>query len=42
MHLEQFDTKGEAMKREWHLKHPAGFLEKKAIIAHYKSSGGFA
>ncbi len=30
-YFETYKTKEEAIKREWHLKHPAGFLEKKRI-----------
>jgi putative endonuclease len=42
IHAERFEKKSDAMKREWHLKHPAGYLEKNAIIAQYRSTGGFA
>jgi putative endonuclease len=36
IHTERFELKGDATKREWHLKHPAGYLEKKAIIEQYR------
>jgi putative endonuclease len=42
IHSEKYDTKSAAEKREWHLKHPQGYLEKKSIIAQYGSHGGFA
>ena len=42
IHFEEFETKPQAMKREWYLKHPSGYLEKKAIIEQYRSQGGFA
>ena len=31
---EEFDDKKNAYKREWHLKHPKGYLEKINIIKH--------
>jgi len=39
MYCEEFEDKNMAYKREWFLKHPAGFLDKKAIIEKY---GGVA
>lgn len=42
IYSESFESKLEAAKREWHLKHPGGFLEKKAIIKQYGGSGGVA
>ncbi len=42
IYTEHFETKPEAEKREWHLKHPSGYLEKKAIVKQYGSSGGVA
>jgi len=41
-HTESFLTKSAAEKREWFLKHPPGYLEKKRIIAHYEGNGGVA
>jgi len=35
LHTEIFENKNEAYKREWHLKHPKGYLEKLAIIKKY-------
>jgi Predicted endonuclease containing a URI domain len=34
IYVEEYKDKSDAMKREWHLKHPKGFLEKKQIIAN--------
>jgi len=42
IYFEKFDSKLEAMKREWYLKHPPGYLEKRSIIEQYGSAGGFA
>ena len=39
MYFEIFSDKKEAYKREWHLKHPKGYLEKIEIIKKY---GGVA
>jgi putative endonuclease len=39
IYTEQFLTRQDACKREWHLKHPAGYLEKLDII---KKFGGIA
>ena len=39
MYFERFMDKSEAFKREWYLKHPAGYLEKLKII---KNFGGVA
>ncbi|MEK7087395.1 MAG: GIY-YIG nuclease family protein [Patescibacteria group bacterium] len=39
IYFEKFLDKNKAFKREWHLKHPAGYLEKLEII---KKNGGFA
>ena len=39
VYFEMFMDKNEAFRREWHLKHPAGYLEKLKII---KNFGGFA
>lgn len=35
IYSEPFKTKSEAMKREWFLKHPPGYLEKRRIIEQY-------
>ncbi len=37
IYIEEYVTKSEARKREWYLKHPRGYLEKKAIIRQYGS-----
>ncbi|MEK7109135.1 MAG: GIY-YIG nuclease family protein [Patescibacteria group bacterium] len=42
IHTEKFENKLDATKREWYLKHPAGYLEKRAIIEQYNSIGGVA
>lgn len=42
IYTERFESKEGATKREWHLKHPAGYLEKKAILAQYRIEGGVA
>jgi len=42
IYSEKYETKSAAEKREWCLKHPQGYLEKKSIIAQYGSHGGFA
>ncbi|MFH1111847.1 MAG: GIY-YIG nuclease family protein [Patescibacteria group bacterium] len=39
VYKEEFDDKKIAYKREWHLKHPKGYLEKLEII---KNFGGIA
>jgi putative endonuclease len=39
IYSEKFSDKREAYKREWHLKHPKGYLEKLNII---KNHGGVA
>ncbi|MEK7553587.1 MAG: GIY-YIG nuclease family protein [Patescibacteria group bacterium] len=39
IYSESFTNKREAYKREWHLKHPKGYLEKLEIIKKY---GGVA
>ncbi len=39
IYTEIFFDKNKAFKREWHLKHPKGYLEKLEII---KKHGGFA
>jgi putative endonuclease len=36
VYTESFEFKRDATKREWYLKHPVGYLEKKAIIEQYK------
>ncbi|MDD3896758.1 MAG: GIY-YIG nuclease family protein [Candidatus Peribacteraceae bacterium] len=36
-YFEEVTSRQEAMKREWHLKHPAGYLEKHAILLKVKS-----
>ena len=36
IYSESFVTKTEAYKREYFLKHPGGFLEKKKIIAEHQ------
>ncbi len=36
IYLEKFDNKQKAYQREFFLKHPQGFLEKKKIIEKYK------
>ncbi len=35
IYYEQFESKSEAYKREWHLKHPIGHKEKLGIISRY-------
>lgn len=35
IYCERFLDKNEAFKREWHLKHPKGYLEKLEIIKKY-------
>ena len=35
IYTETYEDKKEAYKREWHLKHPKGYLEKLAIIKRY-------
>jgi len=35
IYFERFSDKKEAFKREWHLKHPKGYLEKLEIIKKY-------
>jgi putative endonuclease len=35
IYSEVFTDKNEAYKREWHLKHPKGYLEKLEIIKKY-------
>ena len=42
IYIEEFQTKAEATKREWYLKHPAGYVEKREIIEQYGAHGGFA
>lgn len=42
VYTETFPTKSTAEKREWFLKHPPGYLEKKRIIEHYGRNGGVA
>ena len=42
MYTEQLPTKSDAAKREWHLKHPAGYVEKRRIIEQYSEYGGVA
>jgi len=42
IYTESFPTKSDAEKREWFLKHPPGWLEKKCIIAHYGENGDVA
>ena len=42
IHIEKYETKQQANKREWHLKHPKGYLEKKSIIGQYNNKGGVA
>ncbi|HQT82649.1 MAG TPA: GIY-YIG nuclease family protein [Candidatus Paceibacterota bacterium] len=39
IYTESFPTKSAAEKREWFLKHPLGWLEKKRIIAQYDRNG---
>lgn len=39
VYFEKFTNKSEAYKREWHLKHPKGYLEKLNVIKKY---GGVA
>src|SRR6056297_730190 len=38
VYLEEYTSKSEAMKREYYLKSPKGFLEKKGIIENLKNS----
>lgn len=42
IYTETFPTRSAAEKREWFLKHPPGWLEKKRIIAQYGENGGVA
>ena len=42
VHTECYVEKGEATKREWHLKHPQGYLEKKHIIDQIEQHGEVA
>jgi len=35
IYSESFENRSEAMKREWFLKHPAGYLEKLKITEQY-------
>lgn len=42
IYTETFQTRSDAEKREWFLKHPPGYLEKKRIIAQYEGNGGVA
>ena len=43
IYFEEYSTKSEAYKREFFLKSPKGFLEKKDIIKRYQHfSGGVA
>lgn len=35
IYKESFVEKKQAFKREWHLKHPKGFLEKKNILKNF-------
>lgn len=35
IYSEDYSNKSEAYKREWHLKHPKGYLEKREIIRKY-------
>ena len=35
IYTETFNSKPDAAKREWYLKHPKGYLEKKSIIEQY-------
>jgi len=42
IYTERYVLQKEATKREWHLKHPKGYLEKRAIIEQYGKTGGFA
>jgi len=35
IYSERFDDRSSALKREWHLKHAKGLLEKKDIIEKY-------
>jgi putative endonuclease len=35
IYTEAFDTRSEACKREWYLKHAAGYKEKQEIIDRY-------
>jgi len=37
IYTESFKNKKEAYKREWHLKHPKGYLEKIEIIKKFGS-----
>ena len=42
VYTEEYVCKEDAMKREWHLKHPKGFLDKKTIINKLKVNGEVA
>ena len=35
IYQETYETNSEAKKREWHLKHPKGYIEKLKIISDY-------
>jgi len=38
IYTEKFDSRSEACKREWHLKHPVGYKDKLAIIEKHGKS----
>lgn len=40
IYTESFRTKQEACKKEWYLKHPPGYLEKRRIIEQYSVNNG--
>ena len=42
VYIEELRDKSSAEKREWFLKHPAGYLEKKRIVEQYGRKGGVA
>lgn len=42
IYSEEYSSKYDATKREWYLKHPVGYLEKRAIIVQHQKQGGFA
>ena len=37
--IEEFQNKKEAFKKEWHLKHPKGYIDKIQIIKEIENKG---
>lgn len=40
VYMEKYQQKSDATKREWHLKHPKGYLEKLEIVAKINQKHG--